>query len=130
MGGSSRVWDSELHVISLTPTYASFLRDYWVQGSMLGDGTFRKISCLGDFSLLWIENIHRKLLQKTEHVKCHKVQGKLAGGVGGAITSAGLANRAMLNLSADFFSHLSKKLKPFFFFFFLPSTKHLSLGSV
>lgn len=45
------IWDSEVHVLPVTPNYTSILRDYWVQGSMLGDMTFRKISSLGGFSL-------------------------------------------------------------------------------
>ena len=39
---------------------------------MLGAVTFRQISSLGDFGLVWIENTHRTLPEETEHVKCHR----------------------------------------------------------
>ena len=46
------IWDSEVHALPVTPNYTSIMRDYWVQGSMLGDMTFRKIFSLGGFSLV------------------------------------------------------------------------------
>lgn len=63
----------------VSPNYTSILRHYWEQGNMLGDMTFRKISSLGGFSLVWIENTHRKFLQEAERVRCHGQSTKYAG---------------------------------------------------
>lgn len=65
------IWDSEVHELPITLNYTSILRDSWVQGSMLGDVTLRKISSLGCFSLVGIENTHRKFPEEAEHVKHH-----------------------------------------------------------
>lgn len=47
---------------------------------MLGDVTFRKISSLRDFSLVWIENTHRKFSEETEHENGHSQCKSLLGG--------------------------------------------------
>lgn len=116
-GLRSSVWDSQLHGLSVTSTYASFLRDYSVQGNMLGDMTFRKIPSVGDFSLVCLEYTYRKFPEEVECVRGQTPRTRYTDWEE-VITSLGLANQAMLTfLVISLVGQRSQNL-------FLPPTKH------
>ena len=58
-------------MLSVTPTYASFFERLLDTGQHVGDVTFRKMSSLAVFGLVWEENTHRTFSEETEHVQRH-----------------------------------------------------------